>query len=133
VKIGALRTLRIGLIAAALSSSAATCDDQPIVRLGQLPTTVPPTTAGTTAPPTSLPTAAPDSGPAAAASGSAAPVAGAPLAGAPSAGNSGSYAGHDESRECEEYDPVCGTDNKNYPNACAAILAGVGVARRGSC
>lgn len=35
--------------------------------------------------------------------------------------------------ECTEDDPVCGVDGVTYMNRCQATLAGVEVARRGSC
>lgn len=33
----------------------------------------------------------------------------------------------------QQFDPVCGCDNKPYGNACAAALAGVGVLNAGEC
>ena len=45
----------------------------------------------------------------------------------------GGAAGHDESRECEEFDPVCGANDMTYPSTCAAILAGTSVLHRGPC
>ena len=51
----------------------------------------------------------------------------------PTGGASGVGLGHDETRECQEIDPVCGVDNRTYQNACIAFLSGIAVLRRGPC
>ena len=88
------RALRIALVVCALGSGGVTCEREPIVNLGRVPTVA----------------------------GMSAPAAG-----------SGGTPIHDETLECHEVDPICGTDNVTYDNFCLLLRAGVGFAKFGPC